>query len=64
MTAKALAVAIIAAAPMAVIPAALTTATAAYLGVSTVFAGAFIGSVAGDTADVIAEKLCQYIGLC
>jgi hypothetical protein len=45
-------------------PAALISAVAAYLGVGAVVAGAFIASVIGDTADIIAEKLCRKIGLC
>jgi len=64
ITAKALALAIVAAAALPAIPAALIAAVAAYLGVGAVIAGAFIGSVIGDTADIIAEKLCKKIGLC
>ncbi len=64
ITAKALALAIVAAATLPAIPAALIAAVAAYLGVGAVIAAAFIGSVIGDTADVIAEKLCKKIGLC
>ena len=64
MTAKALALAIVAAATLPAIPAALIAAVAAYLGVGAVIAAAFIGSVIGDTADIIAEKLCKKIGLC
>ncbi len=64
ITAKALALAIVAAAALPAIPAALIAAVAAYLGVGTVIAAAFIGSVIGDTADIIAEKLCKKIGLC
>jgi hypothetical protein len=64
VTAKALALAIVAAATLPAIPAALIAAVAAYLGVSAVIAAAFIGSLIGDTADLIAEKLCKKIGLC
>jgi hypothetical protein len=64
ITAKALALAIVAAAALAAIPAALIAAVAAYLGVGAIVAGAFIGSVIGDTADVIAEKLCKGLGMC
>ena len=64
MAAKALAVSIVAAAALPAIPHALILAVAAYLGASSVIAAAFIGSVIGDTANVIAEKLCKRIGLC
>ena len=64
ITAKALALAIVAAAALPALPAALIAAVAAYLGVGAVIAAAFIGSVIGDTADIIAEKLCKKIGLC
>jgi hypothetical protein len=64
MVAKALAVSIVAAAALPAIPHALIVAVAAYLGVGAVVAGAFIGSVVGDTANVIAEKLCKRVGLC
>src|SRR5664279_4828664 len=64
MTAKALALAIVAAAALPAIPAALISAVATYLGVGAVIAGAFISSVIGDTVDIIAEKLCKKIGLC
>jgi hypothetical protein len=63
-TAKALALAIVAAATLPTLPAALIAAVSAYLGVGAVFAAAFISSVLGDTADVIAEKLCKKVGLC
>ena len=64
ITAKALALAIIAAGTLAAIPSALIAAVAAYLGAGAAVAGVFIGSVLGDTADVIAEKLCKMIGMC
>src|SRR5262249_22966029 len=64
MVAKGLAVAIVAAVTLPAIPSALITAVAAYLGVGSVVAAAFIGSVVGDTADIIAETLCKRIGLC
>jgi hypothetical protein len=64
ITAKALALAIVAAATLPALPAALITAVASYLGVTAVVAAAFIGSVLGDTADIIAEKLCVRVGLC
>jgi len=62
--AKALALAIVAAATLPAIPAALIAAVAAYLKVGFVVAGVFIQSVLGDTADIVAEKLCKQIGLC
>jgi hypothetical protein len=62
---KALAVAIVAAAGAAVLPAALLASVGAFLGgIGTVAAAAFINSVIGDTADVVAEKLCLAIRLC
>jgi hypothetical protein len=62
---KALAVAILAAAGSAVLPAALLASVAAFLGgIGTIAAAAFIQSVMSDTADVVAEKLCLAIGLC
>lgn len=61
---KALALAIAAAATLPALPAALITAVASYLGVTVVVAAAFIGSVLGDTADIIAERLCMRVGLC
>jgi hypothetical protein len=64
ITAKGLALAIVAAAALPAIPAALIIAVNAYLGVGTVVAAAFILSVLEDTADVIAEKLCKKVGLC
>lgn len=64
ITTKALALAIAAAATLPALPAALITAVASYLGVTAVVAAAFIGSVLGDTADIIAEKLCVRVGLC
>jgi hypothetical protein len=63
-TAKALALAIVAAAAMVAMPAALIAAVAAFLGVAAVAAAAFINSVLGDTAAVIADKLCTAVGLC
>jgi len=63
-TSKALALGIVAAATLPTIPSALITAVAAYLGVGAVVAAAFIASVLGDTASLIAEKLCKAIGLC
>lgn len=64
ITTKALALAIVAAATLPALPAALITAVASYLGVSVAIAAAFIGSVLGDTADVVAEKLCTMVGIC
>jgi hypothetical protein len=64
ITSKALALAIATAATLPALPAALIAAVAAYLGVAAVVAAAFIGSVLGDTVDIIAEKLCLYVGLC
>jgi len=63
-TAKALALAIVAAATLSAIPSALVSAVAAYMGVGAVVAAAFIASVLGDTASLIAEKLCKAVGLC
>jgi hypothetical protein len=63
-TTKALALAIVAAATLPALPSALIAAVSAYLGASVVIAAAFISSVLGDTADVIAEKLCKRVGLC
>ena len=63
-TAKALALAIVAAAMLPALPTALIVAVSTYLGVGAVIAAAFISSVLGDTASVIAEKLCQWVGLC
>jgi hypothetical protein len=62
--AKALALAIVAAATLPALPAALIAAVATWLGATALVAAAFIGSVIGDTADVIAEKLCKKVGLC
>ena len=64
MVAKALAVSIVAVTTLPAIPHALIAAVAAYLGVGNVIAAAFIGSVVGDTANMIAEKLCKRVGLC
>lgn len=64
MTAKALALAIVAAAALPALPQALLAAVASFLGVGVAIAAAFIGSVIGDTADIIAEKLCRKVGLC
>ena len=64
-TAKALALAIVAAAGAAVLPAALLASVGAFLGgIGALAAGAFINSVIGDTADVVAEKLCMAVRLC
>jgi hypothetical protein len=63
-TAKALALAIIAAAALPALPHALIGAVAGYLGVGSVVAAAFIASVLGDTANEISEKLCRAIRLC
>lgn len=63
-TSKALALAIVAAATLPALPAALIASVAAYLGVGWVIAAAFISSVLGDTADMIAEKLCKRVHLC
>jgi hypothetical protein len=62
--AKALALAIVAAATLPALPAALLSAVAVYLGASMLVATVFISSVIGDTADVIAEKLCKKAGFC
>lgn len=65
VTAKGLAVAIVAAVAVQTAPAALVAAVSSFLGgVGTLAAAAFINSVVGDTADVVAEKLCVWIGLC
>jgi hypothetical protein len=64
ITAKGLALAIVAAATLSALPSALIAAVGVFLGVGKIFAGAFIMSVIGDTADVIAEKLCKKVGLC
>lgn len=53
-----------AAATLPALPAALIASVAAYLGVGTVIAAAFISSVLGDTVDMIAEKLCKRVKLC
>lgn len=63
-TAKALALAIIAALTLSAIPSHVLLAVAAFLKGTTAIAAAFIGSIVGDTANVIAEKLCLQIGLC
>ena len=64
-TAKALALAIVATATFPAIPQALITAVSTFLGgMSAAAVGAFISSLLGDTADVIAEKLCQKVNLC
>ena len=67
-TAKALALAIAAAAGAAgagiALPAALIAAVGAFLGVASAAAIAFINSVLGDLASVIADKLCRAVGLC
>jgi hypothetical protein len=64
-TAKALALAIVAAAGMAALPAALITSVSLFLGgVGAVAATTFINNVLGDTAAVVAEKLCTAVGLC
>jgi len=64
-TAKALALAIVAAAGAAILPAALLASVSAFLGgVGGLAAGAFINSVIGDTVDVVAEKLCMAVSLC
>lgn len=64
ITTKALALAIVAAAALPALPAALIASVGAYLGASAIVAGAFISSVLGDTADIVAEKLCKSVGLC
>jgi hypothetical protein len=65
VTAKGLAVAIVAAIAVQAAPAALIAAVSSFLGgVGTIAAAAFINSVVGDTADVVAEKLCRKVGLC
>jgi hypothetical protein len=62
--AKALALAIVAAAGAAAWPAAITAAVAAFLGAAAIPAGVFLGTVVGDTADQISKKLCQAARLC
>lgn len=62
--AKALALSIVVAATLPALPRALIDAVVSFLGVVAMVAGAFIGSVIGDTAGVIAEKLCTMVGLC
>ena len=65
VTAKGLAVAIVAAVAVQAAPAALIAAVSSFLGgVGTIAAAAFINSVVGDAADVVAEKLCRKVGLC
>ncbi len=61
---KALALAIVAAGTLKVLPAALVAAVAAYLGLAKAAAAAFNNSILGDGATKIAEKLCKNIGLC
>ena len=67
-TAKALALAIAAAlgalAAGVALPAALIAAVGSFLGVASAAAVAFINSVVGDAASVIADKLCLAVGLC
>jgi hypothetical protein len=65
-TAKGLALAIVAAVSYAAaLPGALIGAVSSFMGgVSSAVAAAFIASVIGDTADMIAKKLCQGVGLC
>ena len=63
-TAKALALAIVAASTLPAIPAAFIATVASFLGVTVVIAAAFIGSVISDTADLVTEKLCKYVGIC
>lgn len=64
ITTKALALSIVAAATLPVLPGALIASVTAYLGVGSIVAAAFISSVLGDTADIIAEKLCKKVKLC
>jgi hypothetical protein len=61
---KALALAIVATVASAAMPAAIAAAVAAFLGVAAAGAVAFIGSVAGDSADVVSTKLCRKVRLC
>jgi hypothetical protein len=63
-TAKALALAIVAAATLQAFPAALIAAVAHFLGATAIVATAFISAVIKDTVDVIAEKLCRWVLLC
>ncbi|MGH8696712.1 MAG: hypothetical protein ACREVS_09555 [Burkholderiales bacterium] len=63
-TAKALALAIVAAAALPALPQALIAAVGGSLGAGAAVAVAFISSVLGDTAKTIAEKLCKRVGLC
>lgn len=67
-TTKGLALAIAAAVGAAgagiALPAALIAAVGAFLGVATAAAVAFLNSVVGDVASVIADKLCRAVGLC
>lgn len=63
-TAKAVALSIVAAASLPVLPKALIAAVATYLGASIAVAAAFISSVIGDAVSVISEKLCKKVGLC
>ncbi|MCH7502566.1 MAG: hypothetical protein IIA10_04350 [Proteobacteria bacterium] len=62
--AKALALALVAAATLPSLPAALIAVVAKFLGATIVVAATFISSVVGDVADVIAKKLCKIIGMC
>lgn len=64
ITAKALALAIVAAATLPTLPAALIASVSAYLGVAAIIAAQFIASVIGDAVDIITEKLCRMIGMC
>jgi hypothetical protein len=64
MTAKALALAIVAGLAMSFFPASTAAAVAAFLGVKLPIATAFIASVMGDSASAITEKLCKLVGLC
>lgn len=75
-TAKALAVAIAAGLTYSIVPTALLSSVAAFLGASvstapspiaaggSAAAAAFVASCFGDTVTVIAEKLCLAVGLC
>lgn len=65
MTTKALAAAVVFTATMKLAPAALVIALSARLGdVGTDVALEFMKSVAGDSIDIVAEKLCSAIQLC
>jgi hypothetical protein len=64
ITAKALALAIVAAATLPALPSALIATVAAYLGVASIVAAQFITSVIGDAVDIITEKLCRLVGMC